>query len=80
MARMFTQQELDAALTAQRKQLEEQLEERFDVERAFLIRLVDMLAHKNAQYEEVITTMSAEIMRTSRRGDCRSQAIVGSLS
>jgi hypothetical protein len=56
---MFTQQELDAALTAQRKQLEE----RFEVERAFLRRLVDMQAHKNAQYQEVISTMSPEIMR-----------------
>lgn len=40
-----------------------QLEERFDVQRAFLRRLVDMQAHKNAQYQEVISTMSSEIMR-----------------
>ena len=31
--------------------------------RIYLTRLVDMHAHKNAQYQEVIATMSAEIMR-----------------
>ena len=58
-ARMYTQQEVDdllaAALVAQR--------ERFDVERVYLTRLVNMLAHKNAQYQDVITAMSAEITR-----------------
>jgi hypothetical protein len=56
---MYTQQEVDDLLAAQR----ERLEERFDVERICLTRLVDMHAHKNAQYQEVIATMSAEIMR-----------------
>ena len=37
--------------------------ERFDVERDSLMRLVDMHARKNAQYQEVIATMSAEIAR-----------------
>ena len=58
-ARMYTQQEVDdllaAALVAQR--------ERFDVERVYLTRLVNMLAHKNAQFQDVITAMSAEITR-----------------
>ena len=62
MARMYTQQEVDAAVAAALKQLEEQ----FEVERrAFLRRLVEMDAHENAQYQEVITTMSAEIMRVN---------------
>ena len=59
MARMYTQQEVDdllaAALVAQR--------ERFDVERASLTRLVNIHAHKNAQYQEVVANMSAEIVR-----------------
>ena len=59
MARMYTQQEVDDLLAAQR----ERLEERFDVERIYLTRLVDMHAHKNAKYQEVIATMSAEIAR-----------------
>ena len=56
---MYTQQEVDDLLAAQR----ERIEERFDAERIYLTRLVDMHAHKNAQYQEVIATMSAEIMR-----------------
>ena len=52
---MYTQQEVDDLLAAQR----ERLEERF----VYLTRLVNMHAHKNTQYQEVITTMSAEIIR-----------------
>ena len=59
MARMYTQVEVDELLRAQ--------EERFNTERVFLNRLVDMHVHKNAQYQKIMTTMSAEIIKKNKR-------------
>ena len=59
MARTYTQVEVDELLQAQ--------EERFNAERVFLNRLVDMHAHKNAQYQKVVTTMSADIIKKNKQ-------------
>lgn len=59
MARMYTQKEVDDLLEAERHRMEE----RFNAERAFLNCLIDMHKHKNDQYQGIITTMSAEIIK-----------------
>jgi cell division septum initiation protein DivIVA len=41
----------------------QRMEERFNAERDFLNRLIDMHKHKNDQYQGIITTMSAEIIK-----------------
>ena len=58
MARMYTQAEVDDLLQAERQRTEDRMEERFNAERVFLNRLIDMHKHKNAEYQKIITTMS----------------------
>ncbi len=41
----------------------QRMEERFNAERAFFNCLIDMHKHKNDQYQGIITTMSAEIIK-----------------
>ncbi len=59
MARMYTQKEVDDLLEAERQRMEK----RFNAERVFFNCLIDMHKHKNDQYQGIITTMSAEIIK-----------------
>ena len=43
------------------------MEERFNAERVFLNRLIDMHTHKNAEYQKIITTMSTDIINKNEQ-------------
>ena len=58
MARIYTQAEVDDLLQAERQRTEDRMEEKFNAERVFLNRLIDMHTHTNAEYQKIITTMS----------------------
>jgi hypothetical protein len=67
MARMYTQQEVDDLLEAERQRTEKRMEERFNAERMFFIRILNMYKHKNSQCQEIIRKMSAEIMKKNNQ-------------
>ena len=68
---MYTQAEVDDLLQAERQaerqRTEDRMEERFNAERVFLNRLIDMHTHKNAEYQKIITTMSTDIIKKNKQ-------------
>jgi hypothetical protein len=63
---MYTKAELDAAVEAAVTAERARMEERFQVERDFHSRLLDMYENKNGQYQQIIDTMSQEIDENKR--------------
>ena len=64
---MYTQAEVDNLLQAERQRTEDRMEERFKAERVFLDHLINMHTHKNAEYQKIITTMSADIIKKNQQ-------------
>ena len=54
-------------MEAERQRTEKRMEERFNAERMFLIRIIDMYKHKNSECQEIIRKMSAEIIKKNNQ-------------